>query len=241
MSYLKMNDYSCLKGKTAFITGATGAIGGEIAQSLSSAGVDLLINGTNLEKLQQIKDKLTTNVHIIDGDISEQSEVERILYQSISLGKVDILINCAGVFPQKPISELDTSEYQKIMNINLNAPYFLSAGFSKDMIKNGWGRIVNIGSASCYGGYKNTVAYCSSKHGLLGMSLAMHDELKEDGVRVYCISPSSTQGDMGLATKGQDYSTFLDPKEVADYVLFAISQDGNAMSQEIFIKRMHLR
>ena len=69
----------------------------------------------------------------------------------------------------------------------------------------------------------------------------MHDELKEDGVRVYCISPSSTQGDMGLATKGQDYSTFLDPKEVADYVLFAISQDGNAMSQEIFIKRMHLR
>ena len=56
-------------------------------------------------------------MHIIDGDISEQSEVERILDQSISLGKVDILVNCAGVFPQIPISELDTSEYQKLMNI----------------------------------------------------------------------------------------------------------------------------
>ena len=236
-----MTDYSCLKGKTAFISGASGAIGGAIAESLSNVGVNLVISGTNQEKLKKLKKRLPTNVKVISGDISEQTEILRIIDETLSYRRIDILINCAGIFAQSPITELNFIEYNKVMNVNLHAPYLLSVELSKDMVKNGWGRIVNIGSASSYAGFKNTVAYCSSKHGLLGMSLALHDELNEYGVRVYCISPSSTQGDMGLATKGQDYSTFLQPKEVADYVLFAISQDGNAMSQEIFIKRMHLR
>ena len=241
MSYLKMTDYSCLKGKTAFISGASGAIGGAIAESLSNIGVNLVISGTNQERLNKIKKRLPSNVKVISGDISEQPEILRIIDETLSYGRIDILINCAGIFAQNPITELNFIEYNKVMNVNLHAPYLLSVELSKNMIKNRWGRIVNIGSASSYAGFKNTVAYCSSKHGLLGMSLALHDELSEYGVRVYCISPSSTQGEMGLATKGQDYSTFLQPQEVADYVLFAISQDGNAMSQEIFIKRMHLR
>lgn len=236
-----MIDYSCLKGKLAFISGATGAIGSEIAISLANAGVNLVISGSNQEGLLKLKNKLPNDVAVIVGDVSQQSEVFRIIDEILLLGNIDILVNCAGVFPQKNISELGIDEYNKVMNINLNAPYFLSAALSKNMIKNKWGRIVNIGSASSYAGFKNTIAYCASKHGILGMSLAMHDELKEFGVRVYCISPSSTQGKMGLETKGQDYTTFLDPKEVSDYVLFAIAQDGNAMSQEIFIKRMYLR
>jgi short-subunit dehydrogenase len=80
--------------------------------------------------------------------------------------------------------------------------------------------------------------YCATKHALLGFSRAIHDELKEHNVRTLCISPSSTQSKMGLATKGQDYSTFLDPSDVAEYVVFAISFDSNIVSEEIFLKRM---
>ena len=236
-----MIDYSLLKGKVAFVSGASGAIGAAISESLASAGVNLVISGSNQNKLLKLKDMLSGNVDVIVGDMSQQSEILRIIDEILLLGKIDILINCAGIFLQNTISNLDISEYNKVMNVNLNAPYLLSAALSKNMVKNKWGRIVNIGSASSYAGFKNTVTYCTSKHGMLGMSLAMHDELKEFGVRVYCISPSSTKGKMGLDTKGQDYSTFLDPKEVAEYVLFAISQDGNAMSQEIFIKRMYYR
>jgi len=70
------------------------------------------------------------------------------------------------------------------------------------------------------------------------LSRSIHDELKQYNVRTFCISPSSTQSKMGLATKDQDYSTFLDPNDVAKYVIFAISHDSNIVSEEIFLKRM---
>ena len=130
---------------------------------------------------------------------------------------------------------------EQTFNINYRSAFIFSREFSKEMVSNEWGRIVNIGSSSSYVGFKETTVYCSTKHALLGMSKAIHDELKKFNVRTLCISPSSTQSQMGLATKGQDYSTFLDPDDVAKYVVFAISFDSNIVSEEIFLKRMIIR
>ena len=135
MSYSKMTDYSCLKGKTAFISGASGAIGGAIAESLSNVGVHLVISGANQEKLKKLKKRLPTNVKVISGDISAQPEILRIIDETLSYGRIDILINCAGIFAQSPITELNFIEYNKVMNVNLHAPYLLSVELSKDMVK----------------------------------------------------------------------------------------------------------
>jgi 3-oxoacyl-[acyl-carrier protein] reductase len=100
---------------------------------------------------------------------------------------------------------------------------------------------VNIGSSSAYNGFKNSTAYCSSKHALLGFSRALFSELKDNNVRVYSISPGSTQTKMGKLSKDQKFETFLEPEEVADYVAFVIGFDKQLVSEEIRLNRMQIK
>jgi len=233
-----------LKNKRAVIVGATGSIGSAIARRLAEEKIDLVLLSTSRNRLDNLINELScfsVNIQGKECDLSDIDSFDSLVETDPAFRSVDILVNSAGVFPNKPISEVSLADFQSIMNINLNSAYLMCSRLSPDMIDKKWGRIVNIGSSSCYGGYKNTTAYCVSKHGLLGLSRSLHDELKEYGVRVYNVSPSSTQGRMGKTTIGQDYSTFLDPEEVADYVMFAIKHDGNAMCEEVLIKRMQLR
>jgi short-subunit dehydrogenase len=231
------------KDKNIFISGASGSIGSCLAMNLASYDCKLFLSGRNKESLEKLKDEIKSlaniEIELCILDLSRLDEVNK--FTKSFKSKIDVLVNCAGMFPVSSITEMRQQDYIKVMNINLHAPYLLSRLFSQKMIKSGWGRIVNIGSISAYNGYPNTSAYCSSKHGLLGMSRSMHEELKDHNVRVFCISPSSTKGAMGLSTKGQDYNTFLDPQEVTDYVLFCIAHDGAGVSPEILIKRMVIR
>lgn len=231
-------------GKSAVITGATGAIGAAVAKRLAQEEVNLILISSGEERLSKLISELSAYNIRTEGivcDLSSLEEIEELINYKLENKDAQILINSAGVFPNKPIHEMEHQDYLGVLNVNLNAAYLLCAAMSPAMVKAAWGRIVNIGSSSCYSGFRNTTAYCVSKHGMLGLSRSLHDELKEYGVRVYNVSPSSTQGRMGLSTVGQDYSTFLVPDEVADYVMFAISHDGNAMSEELFIKRMFVR
>jgi short-subunit dehydrogenase len=139
------------------------------------------------------------------------------------------------------LSESSDKLFYETLDINFRSIFIFSREFSKAMIDNRWGRIVNIGSASSYSGYNETSLYCASKHAVLGFSRSIHEELKDKNVRTFCISPSSTKSKMGLNTKGQDYSTFLEPEDVAEYVAFAISFESNIVTNEIFLKRMILR
>ena len=109
------------------------------------------------------------------------------------------------------------------------------------MKKSKWGRIVNIGSSSGYNGFKNGTAYCSSKHALLGFSRALFAELKDNNVRVYSISPGSTQTKMGKLSKDQKFETFLEPKEVAEYVEFVIRFEKQLVSEEIRLNRIQMK
>jgi 3-oxoacyl-[acyl-carrier protein] reductase len=106
------------------------------------------------------------------------------------------------------------------------------------MIKSRWGRIINIGSSSAYAGSQETSLYCASKHALLGFSRALHDELKKNNIRTYCVSPSGAKTEMGKLIKNQNFETFIDPKEIAEYVAFICSFDGEMISDEIRLNRM---
>ncbi len=232
------------KGKTAVITGATGSIGQAVAKLFAQNKINLILISTNKNKLEAVSEELKVfdiSVESYTCDFASLDELKSLIKNQLENKKIEILVNSAGIFPNRSIAKMSLDDYIKVLNINLNASYLLCASLSMKMKRRKWGRIVNIGSSSCYGGFKNTSAYCISKHGLLGLSRSLHDELKDFGVRVYNISPSSTKGKMGRMTKGQDYSTFLEPEEIADYVMFSISHNGNAMSQEILINRMTVR
>lgn len=232
--------------KHALITGATGAIGFEIAKILLKQEYDLFLTGRNETALSLNLDYLRKSGMGQVFGISCDLRVSKNVYTLISAAKdkfnnYDVLVNSAGIFPQKKIFEINDSDLTEIFNVNILSPFILTREIAKDMKKLNWGRIVNIGSSSSYFGFKGGSIYCSTKHALLGLSRALHEELKEYNIRSYCISPSSTKSKMGQDTIGQDYDTFLDASDVAKYVGFAISFDSNIMTEEIFLKRMEVR
>ena len=113
--------------------------------------------------------------------------------------------------------------------------------FSKGMIEKSWGRIINVGSSSAYAGFENTSTYCSSKHALLGFSRSMFKELRNTGVRVYSVSPGSIKTPMGKLVPNQDYDTFINPQELAEYVVYISSFDKEMISEEVRLNRLIIR
>jgi|MGYP000052295968 3-oxoacyl-[acyl-carrier protein] reductase len=231
-----------LQGKNAFISGATGGIGKSVAHALVDSGCNLFLTSTNDKSLQEVIDSLSNkNVVVagLSGDLNKIKDVYAIIKAAkAKFNSIDVLVNSAGIFPNFNLFDSDDDRFEETFNINFRSAFMFTREFAKGMVKNEWGRVVNIGSSSAYAGFGGTSMYCSSKHALLGFSRAIHDELKGSNVRTFCVSPSSTQSKMGKATIGQDYSTFLKPDDIAKYVIFVISFNSNIMSEEIFLKRM---
>lgn len=239
-----MNSFS---NKNCLITGATGGLGSEIAKVLLVAGCNLFLTAKSKQKLIRLKQILEeqnngqSKIYFCEGNLSKLKDITKIITQARNkLGTIDILINSAGIFLSKPIVRTSLEEYEEIFDTNIRAPFLFCREFSKDMMRKKWGRIVNIGSSSSYQGFKNGSVYCSSKHSLLGLSRTLHAELKEYGIRTFCISPGSIKTRMGKMTKDQDFDTFLNPVEVARYVEFVISFDKELISEEIRLNRISM-
>jgi len=237
-----MSNFQNLKGKKVFITGATGGIGQSIAVNMAKNGCHLFLTGTNQRELEKLKNELSStnvNIEFAVANFINISDIYSIVdLAKSSLQTIDIVINSAGIFPNLSLFESKDDDYKNVMDINLRSAFIFTREFAQGMVERKWGRVVNIGSSSAYNGFGNTSLYCASKHALLGFSKSINEELKQYNVRTYCISPSSTKSKMGLETKGQDYSTFLNPDDIAKYVLFMISFDSNIISEEILLKRM---
>jgi 3-oxoacyl-[acyl-carrier protein] reductase len=233
------------KKKNCLIIGASGGIGNAISKKLVEQNYNLFLIGKNKNKLLKLKKEIKKEgviVEIESVDLTDEKQIERSIKKIRKIfGKIDILINTSGLFLIKSIDKTTIKEFEESYKINVRAPFIFSKEFSKDMKKSKWGRIVNIGSSSAYSGFKNSTAYCASKHALLGFSRALFSELKDNNVRVYSISPGSTQTEMGKLSKDQDFETFLKPKEIADYVAFVISFDKQLISEEIRLNRMNIK
>ena len=243
-----MND-KILKNKNCLITGAAGGLGREISIEMAKKGCNLFLIGRNKTKLENLKSEIQSinNTISIEYQLTDLRITEQIdsLISNVrqKFSHIDILVNCAGENHRKPISESTIEEYDSCMNLNVRAPFILSKEFSKDMINNQWGRIVNIASSGAYNGLKKTIIYRSSKHALLGLTRSLYNELKQHNVRAFCISPGPIKTDMGteIITKenpNEDYESFINPKEIAEFITFVICFDNNLISPEIRLGRV---
>ena len=237
--------HSILEKKNALITGASGGLGREMAIELAKRGCNLYLTGRDGIKLERLKHELSSyDITIASGtgDLRCIEDIEAIVADAKEkLHSIDILVNCAGVFAVKSISESTLEDFEDCFNVNVRAPFMLCKVLAEGMVERGWGRIVNIASSSAYHGFKGTSIYCASKHALLGLSRALHDELKAHNVRTFCISPGSIRTEMGKMVKNQDFETFIAPKEIAEYISFVISFDTELVSEEIRLNRMVIR
>ena len=238
-----------LEKKNCLITGTTGGLGKQIAIELAKKNCNLFLTGRQNKKLEKLNgelEKINKNnlIKYKQCNLQETQELDNLI-QKIhdEFSSIDILVNCAGIFPVSPISQSTLEQYDSCMNLNVRVPFVLSKEFSKDMIKNRWGRIVNIASSGAYNGLKNMAIYRSSKHALLGLSRSLHNELKEFNVRTFCISPGPIKTDMGKdivkkENPNENYDTFMNPNEIAEFIIFAISFDNNLISSEVRLGRI---
>ena len=240
-----MSKYEILGNKNCFITGATGGLGRCIAMKMAENKCNLFLTSTSIRKLENLKKEIESlygdeiKIYYGHGDLNKINDIKKIISQAREkIHTIDILVNCAGLFVVKSIFTSNLDDFDTTVNLNIRAPFLFCREFSEDMIKSRWGRIINIGSSSAYAGSRDTSLYCASKHALLGFSRALHDELKKSNIRTFCLSPSGLKTEMGKLIRNQDYDTFINPKEIADYVAFICSFDGEMISDEIRLNRM---
>ena len=238
-----------LRGKNCLITGATGGLGKEIAKEFAKNGCNLFLTGRNNDKLNSLKNELENSQNEIkidfkDADLSDDNEIQTLIEKvKNTFVNIDILVNCAGVFPVKLLSDSTVEDFENCFSVNVKAAFVLCKEFSQGMISKKWGRIINIASSSAYAGFKNTSIYCSSKHALLGLSRSLHSELKEYNVRTFCVSPGPIKTSMGhdiIKNENPDekFDSFMNPNEIAEFIVYLISFDNEMVSEEIRLSRI---
>ena len=197
------------KNKKILITGATGGIGNSLVKRFSSLDGIVLGTGTKTDKLDEIK-KQNPNVKVKKFDISEHSRIEEFIEDvSLELGGIDILINNAGVTSDNLSLRMDEKNWKKVIDINLTSTFLLTKFGIKKMLKNKFGRIVNITSVVGHTGNVGQSNYSASKSGIIGMSKSLAIEYAKKNITINCVSPGfiTSNMTMNIAEKMRLYLT----------------------------------
>ncbi len=181
-----------LEGKLAIVTGGNTGLGLAYSKALMESGADLLIStfDDNVSEVMEYADKLGKKVIFVKGDLTKKEVREEIVMKAINeFGKIDILVNNAGTIRRAPLLEYSEEDWNAVMNINLNALYFLSQRVAKVMVEQGHGKIINIASMLSFQGGKFVPPYTASKHGVMGLTRAFANELAEKNIQINAIAP----------------------------------------------------
>lgn len=180
-----------LTGMTALVTGASGGIGSAIAKGLAAQGARLALSGSNIDKLNAFAAELGGDHVCLPCNLSDAVAVDALVPQAVEAlgGKLDILLNNAGVTRDNLILRMKDEEWQDVIRINLEAAFRLMRAAAKPMMKARFGRIISITSVVGVTGNPGQANYAASKAGLIGMSKALAQELASRNVTVNCIAP----------------------------------------------------
>lgn len=179
-----------LSGKKALVTGATGGIGGAIAKALNARGAIVGLSGRNEDKLQALKNELGERSFILPADLSTPAAAVALIEQAEkALGGLDILVNNAGLTRDNLSLRMKDDEWQEVIDVNLSVPFKLAQVALKTMMKQRWGRIINIASVVGVTGNPGQCNYVASKAGMIGWSKAMAQEIASRNITVNCIAP----------------------------------------------------
>ena len=229
------------KNKNIFITGASGGIGNALVKKFVSLGGNILGSGTKTEKLDKIK-KQFPSIKVKKFDMADQSRIEEFVNEvTLELGGLDILVNNAGINVDNLSLRMKDEEWKKVIDINLTSTFLLTKHAIKKMLKNKFGRIVNITSVVGHTGNLGQSNYSASKSGIIGMSKSLAIEYAKKNITVNCVSPGFIATDMttNIAEKVKLYLTSKIPMgklgtgdDVSNCVAFLSSQQASYITGE---------
>lgn len=204
-------DYFSLKGKVAIVTGANQGLGMGYAVAFAKAGADLYIPHftDDTAEVKQLIEAEGRKVAFIKGDLTDKTYIKSVVDGCLKeYGQIDILVNNAGMNVFAPFLEFPDAAYDRVLDLQLKAVYFLGHEVAKVMVKQRSGKIINIGSALSYAGDKKCPAYVTAKHGVIGITRDFANELGEYNIQCNAICPGFIQTEMNIAVSAD--STFYD-------------------------------
>lgn len=229
-----------LIGKTALVTGASRGIGREIALELARQGVDVVVNYAGSEAkahevVEEIKG-LGREAIAIQCDVSNSESVTNMVKETVDhFGKIDILVNNAGITRDNLLMRMKENEWDDVMNINLKGVFLCTKAVTRQMMKQRYGRIINISSVVGVSGNPGQANYVAAKAGVIGLTKTSAKELASRGITVNAIAPGFITTEMtdqltediqNEMLKMIPLAQFGEPKDIANTVVFLASDDS---------------
>ncbi len=223
-----------LTNKVVLITGATGGIGGEIAKQMKNAGATVVVSGRNSEKLN--KDFGNNFIKIV-SDLSVDGAAEKLINDTIEkTGRIDILINNAGITKDTLLMRMNDEQFDDVINTNLRATFKMCRAAIMPMIKQKFGRIINMSSIVGVVGGAGQANYAASKAGIIGLTKSIATEVASRGITANCIAPGFIKTPMTDVLSDDLKKTYLsqipagrfgEPKDVANACVFLASDEAS--------------
>lgn len=229
--------------KTALITGASRGIGKAIAQKFSANGYQVIINyNSSREEANALAADLE-NAFAIKADISKRDEVEEMVALVLKqFGKVDVLVNNAGISQQKLFFDITEADFDRIYEVNLKGMFHTCKAILPLMVQNRYGKIINISSIWGLCGASCEVGYSTMKAGMIGFTKALAKEVGPSHVNVNCVAPGVIMTDMNQALSPQTLQELKDetplmklgtPQDIANVVCFLASDDASFITGQV--------
>jgi len=233
------------------VTGAGGRIGRAIAEMLVAGGYRTIVNDLDPARCESVGGRLAGAggvVLAIPGDVSVRDEAEQLVEMAVGAwGRLDLLVNCAGIFPNTPVIEMDDAEWERVWGVNLRGPFYLSRAAAREMIRleNG-GNIVNVSSTAGESARVGAAHYCGSKAALNMLTKVLAIELAPHGIRVNAVAPGLVLDDVVTSPPPDDTPPYVAAllrgvplgrtgagDDIANVVRFLISPESNWITGEI--------
>lgn len=229
-----------LNGKVAIVTGGGQGLGEAISRALSQAGATVVCADLQADKAKQVADALTkegcpaSSLHLdVSNEESVRQAVEEVIRQH---GRIDILVNNAGTDKTVPFEELSVADWDRVVGVNLRGPFLMMKYVLPHLYKQRDGHVVNVASTAAKRMWANASAYHASKWGLIGLSHALFVEARQHGVKVSAIVAGGMRTPFILDRfPDTPLENLQDPKNVADTIVFLLSQPKETIIPEVMV------
>jgi NAD(P)-dependent dehydrogenase (short-subunit alcohol dehydrogenase family) len=237
-----------LQGQVALVTGASSGLGRATALALAESGADVVLLARSAEDLEHIVTEIAQRGRralALPGDLAHEDYLVNTVARAIeTFGRLDILVNAAGIDVPGAVVQLAASDWDYVLAVNLRAPFLLAKAVFPHMSQAGRGTIINISSVAGKRGWANAGAYCASKFGLTGLTQALAAEGKADGIRACIVYPGAMATHWGLWSPTERHTTpreaqpptkALPPAEVAALIVWIAAAPPELVLNEAIV------
>jgi NAD(P)-dependent dehydrogenase (short-subunit alcohol dehydrogenase family) len=220
-------------GKVVLITGGTGALGRAVAQAFGTSNATTVVTYIIDEEREDVKAKIKTIAELVKADITKEDQAKKLVSHVIkTYDRIDVLVNVVGGYlGGKTVAELDETEWDNMMNMNLKSAFLMSKHVIPLMVSAKHGKIVHISSRTGLKSDGYDSAYSASKSGLIRLVESISEEVKEHGINVNCILPSTIDTEANRnAMPNSDFSKWVKTEDLANLVLFLCSEEAKVIN-----------